>query len=306
MEYRRFLLLRLVNPRREIPAPPLVDIYWRLHAADRSAFESDSAALTAGTAMSPRRLVPAPQPAGGPADPEVRALYESTFRYGNADLWGWPLLPSDHRNSAPGVSPVRRRLPFMFTKATHDRLLGEAREHRDTVAEWHSTGYRTGRGTVASPCRTRSANPGRVLHEVHWAGSASRLIAAETSAVVVPTTAAYLYFRSGDFIGIHTHDHGCELTLLTLLTLLSGAVEPLHCHLHQVDVPLDEVRVLAEATGGLPRGGTPFNITAAPLLLSGLRIPHQYRPLDRAGRPSCWCSALRCSPGDWGRQGQAP
>ncbi|MGH3888099.1 MAG: hypothetical protein ACRDSZ_16315 [Pseudonocardiaceae bacterium] len=62
LEYRRFLLLRLVNPHREIPAPPLIDTYWRLPAADRSAFESDRAALTAGTAMSPDRLVPPRQP----------------------------------------------------------------------------------------------------------------------------------------------------------------------------------------------------------------------------------------------------
>lgn len=79
-------------------------------------------------------------------------------------------------------------------------------------------------------------------------------------------------------MGIHTDGHGRELTLLTLL---SRAIEPMHCHLHLPDAPLDELRVLAEATGGLPRGGTPFNITAAPFLLAGLRIPHQHGPLDR-------------------------
>ncbi len=73
----------------------------------------------------------------------------------------------------------------------------------------------------------------------------------------------------GGVIGIHTDPYGLDLVLLTLL---SGSVEPLPCHLHLADTPLDELQTLAEATNGLPEGGTPFDVSAVPFLFSGQRI----------------------------------
>lgn len=118
----------------------------------------------------------------------------------------------------------------------------------------------------------------KAARDLHWSATIPRLIMAETGAAVVPTAACYICYRSGDFTGIHTDGYGCELVLLTLL---SGGVEPLHCHLHLADAPLDEIRVVAEAAGGLPEGGTPFDISPEPFLLSGLRTPHQRGPRPR-------------------------
>ncbi len=44
---------------------------------------------------------------------------------------------------------------------------------------------------------------------------------------------------------------------------------------------LEEVKTLAEATKGLPEGGTPFDISAVPFLFSGQRIPHHRAPRER-------------------------
>lgn len=96
--------------------------------------------------------------------------------------------------------------------------------------------------------------------------------------IVSPRSAGYLYYRSGDFVRIHTDSYGDDLVLLTLL---SGSVEQLHCHLHLADTPLDEIESLRETTDGLPEGGAPFDIGAVPFLLSGQRIPHHRGPRER-------------------------
>ncbi len=284
LEYRRFLFLRMMHPDLDIAAPPRIAAYWRLHAADRVAFDADCAALAAATASSADRLVPPSEPVDGTADPTVdptvRELYAATFPCGNADVWGWPDLMPGHRNSAPDLALVHRRLTGAIDDSTRARLLTEAQQRRGTSTEYHSDGYylSTRRGSVNSPWRSGSATPGQVLLDVHWSDAIPRLIASETGVVVVPTTASYLYYRSGDFLGIHTDGYALELTLLTLL---SGAVEPLYCHLHLADASLEEIKTLAETAGGLPEGGTPFEISTEPFLLSGQRIPHQRGPRNR-------------------------
>ncbi|MGH3696005.1 MAG: hypothetical protein ACRDRX_18770 [Pseudonocardiaceae bacterium] len=132
---------------------------------------------------------------------------------------------------------------------------------------------------VSGPYRWWSAKRGPALREFHWKGASPRLIAEQTGAIVSPNGAGgYLYYRSGDFIGIHNDPYGCELVVLTLL---SGSVEPLHCYLHLADTPLAEIQILAEATNGLPEGGTAFDISTVPFLFSGQRIPHHRAPRDR-------------------------
>jgi hypothetical protein len=280
LEYRRFLFLRMMHPDLDIAAPPRIAAYWRLHAADRVAFDADCAVLALTTASSADRLMPPSEPVEGIADPTVRELYTATFPCGNADVWGWPDLMPGHRNSAPNLGLVHRRLAGAINDSTRALLLTEAQQRRGTVTEWNDDGYycSTRRGTVNSPWRSCSATPGQVLLDVHWSSAIPQLIAAETGVVVVPTAASYLYYRSGDFLGIHTDGYALELTLLTLL---SGAVEPLDCHLHLADASLEEIKMLAETAGGLPKGGTPFEINTDPFLLSGQRIPHQRGPRDR-------------------------
>ncbi|MGH3696000.1 MAG: hypothetical protein ACRDRX_18745 [Pseudonocardiaceae bacterium] len=56
LEYRRFLLLRLAYRELNIPAPSLIDSYWRLHAADQPRF-----AAVGSWRPSVRRWVAAPQ-----------------------------------------------------------------------------------------------------------------------------------------------------------------------------------------------------------------------------------------------------
>jgi hypothetical protein len=278
LEYRRFLFLRMMHPDLDIVPPPLIDTYWRLHAADRAAFDADCAALV--TASGADRLMPPAELVDGTANSEVRELYAATFPCGNADLWGWPDLILGHRNSAPRLGLVHQRLAGAINDSTRARLLTEAQQRRDMATKWHSDQYcyTTRRGAMNSPWRNYSATPGQVLVEVHWSDAIPRLIAAETGVVVVPTIASYLYYGSGDFLGLHTDGYTLELTLLTLL---SGAVEPLDCHLHLADTSLEEIKTLAETAGGLLEGGTPFEITTEPFLLSGQRIPHQRGRRDR-------------------------
>ncbi len=279
MEYRRFLLLRLAYPQRDIPAPPLLDRYWRLHGADRSKFTSDCETLVAGTGVSAGSLAPPPQPCEHPPGPQVRDLYEAIFPCGDADLWGWPKLEHDQRNSAPGMGSVHLRLPSAIDEPTRAALRDEAFEQRGSATEYHcETASVDGRGSVSSGGRYCSAGSGPLLHDAHWKGSVSRLIRAETGAIVAPTGAGYLYHRSGDSMGLHTDPYGCELVLLTLL---SGPVEPLHCYLDLADTPFEEIHSLAQATSGLPDGATPFEISAVPFLFSGQRIPHHRKPAQR-------------------------
>ncbi|MGH3814707.1 MAG: hypothetical protein ACRDUV_20045 [Pseudonocardiaceae bacterium] len=79
LEYRRFLLLRVTHPDRDIAAPPLIDTYWRWHAADQAAFDADCAALATVAASSADRVVPPAEPADGTPDPTLRELYATTF-----------------------------------------------------------------------------------------------------------------------------------------------------------------------------------------------------------------------------------
>jgi hypothetical protein len=280
LEYRRFLFLRMMHPDLDIVPPPLIDVYWRLHAADRAAFDANCAALTLATASSADRLVPSSDPVDGTADATVRELYAATFPCGNADLWGWPDLMPGHRNSAPDLGLVHRRLKGAIDDSTRARLLTEAHQLRSTITEGHSDRYFCDlrRGALKGPMHSCWAAPGQVLLDVHWSDTIPRLIASDTGVIVTPTMAAYLYYRRGHFMGIHTDDCSLELALLTLL---SGAVEPLDCHLHLADASLQEIKTLAETAGGLPAGGTPFEINTEPFLLSGQRIPHQRGPRDR-------------------------
>ncbi|MGH3695705.1 MAG: hypothetical protein ACRDRX_17235 [Pseudonocardiaceae bacterium] len=79
-------------------------------------------------------------------------------------------------------------------------------------------------------------------------------------------------------MSVHNDSYGHELVLLTLL---DGPVERLHYHLHLADAPLEEIQTLAQATGGWPEGGTPFEISSVPFLFSGHRIPHHREPAKR-------------------------
>ncbi|MGH3934833.1 MAG: hypothetical protein ACRDS1_07655 [Pseudonocardiaceae bacterium] len=117
-----------------------------------------------------------------------------------------------------------------------------------------------------------------MLHDVHWNGSIARLIAAQTGAIVAPTGAYYNYHRCGDSSSLHTDPYANELVVLMLL---SGPVEPLHCHLDLADTPLEEIQGLARAARGQPDGGTPCEISPVPFLLSGQRIPHHRKPTER-------------------------
>lgn len=279
MEYRRFLLLRLSYPQLDIPAPPMLDGYWRLHAADRAKFASDCASLVPGTGLSPDTLVPPPTPCQDPLGPEIRDLYEAIFPCGDADLWGWPPLKHDHRTSAPELGCVHIRLPSAFDEPTRTALRDEAHQQRRQATEWQSeTCSIDGRGSVSSGGRYCSGRCGPLLHDTHFNGSIPQLIRAQTGAIVTPIRAGYLYHRCGDYMGIHTDPYGCELVLLTLL---SGPTEPLHCHLELADTPFEEIHNLAQASGGLPEGGTPFEISSMPFLFSGQRIPHHRTPTER-------------------------
>ncbi|MGH3934827.1 MAG: hypothetical protein ACRDS1_07625 [Pseudonocardiaceae bacterium] len=88
LEYRRFLLLRLAYPELDIPAPPLIDSYRRLHATDQPRFTVDCQSLTHGSDVSPDELVPPLRPSQRAAGPEIRELYETTFPCGDTELWG--------------------------------------------------------------------------------------------------------------------------------------------------------------------------------------------------------------------------
>lgn len=218
MEYRRFLLLRLTYPRLNIPAPPLLDGYWRLHAADRSKFASDCESLVAGTDVSPDTLDPPHQPCERPPG---RRSEISTSRQSRRSS-------TASATARPAWAGVHIRLPSALDESTRDALREEAFEQRGCATELRSAAPRIERGSVSGFGRFCYAHAGPLLHDVHRNGSVSRLIAAKTGAIVTPAGAYYNYYRSGDCISIHTDPYGDELVLLTLL---SGPVEPLHCHL---------------------------------------------------------------------------
>jgi hypothetical protein len=95
--------------------------------------------------------------------------------------------------------------------------------------------------------------------------------------LVVPTSAAYLCYGSGDHVGLHLDLHKCELVLLTSVT---GNLRPLQLHPELMNRTRRELVALAVETGGEPMGGVPApSARLGATVLNGARVPHR--------RPRC-------------------
>lgn len=96
-----------------------------------------------------------------------------------------------------------------------------------------------------------------------------------------PTYSGYLFYEDGDFIGLHKDLPACELTLLVAVR---GTCPPLVVHQELRGLSAQELKELAEASGGAPDGGKSFPVLQESIVaLFGGGLPHQTRPVPAGG-----------------------
>jgi hypothetical protein len=131
---------------------------------------------------------------------------------------------------------------------------------------------------MRSPMRLAVA-PGALLNEVHRDGELVELVSSLAGRAMEPSKTVYLYFRGGDFIGLHLDQPACELVLLAAL---DEDAPPLVVYPELRDSSPEELLELAKASAGAPPGGAALPIRRGSMIaLDGGVAPHQTPP--RAG-----------------------
>lgn len=163
-----------------------------------------------------------------------------------------------------------------FPLADTDRLcLRDEAATMEESSEWRSTDrFGIDRdGQVSSPSRSASSPPGTSLHELHERPALVRQLRSMTGWILYPTRSSYLFYRPGDFLGIHTDVAACKLTLITVVV---GHAGPLVVYPDLVDASPESLLELARATHGAPPGGQTVEVpTLGFLAIAGTRVPHR-------------------------------
>jgi hypothetical protein len=161
-------------------------------------------------------------------------------------------------------------------------LIDEAREARAQAQVVETTEYELGVNgqRVRSPMRFLASFGGAALHTIHESGALREVATRITGCTMSPTKTAYLYFREGDRIGVHTDEPACELTFLVPL---GDAAPPLVVHPELRDTDPADILELARRSSGAPEGGVAIPLPLQGVLaLDGRIAPHQTRPVSGA------------------------
>jgi hypothetical protein len=127
--------------------------------------------------------------------------------------------------------------------------------------------------SVRSPSRYHVATGGSVLRALHADPSLRRTLRELTGSTMTPTRSAYLYYRPGDHMGLHTDVPDCRLTVLVPTI---GTPAPLTVFPTLAGTPPRALGRWSRHYGGLLPGGRPVGLPAAGfLLLYGHLLPHQ-------------------------------
>ena len=159
------------------------------------------------------------------------------------------------------------------------------------------TEYQLGVGgqQMRSPVRLAVAEGDR-LRETHESEQMVTLASELAGAPMQPSHAAYLYYRTGDFIGLHLDLPACELTFLAGV---DADAPPLVVHPELRGRSPEELLELARATSGVPEGGVPPPVAPGELIaLDGGVAPHhtpRHRPAGRVSALASLCY-VACAP----------
>ncbi len=127
--------------------------------------------------------------------------------------------------------------------------------------------------SVRSPARYHVATTRSVLHALHGHPSLLRTLREITGSTVIPTRSAYLYYRPGDYMGLHTDVPECRLTVLVATM---GTPAPLTVFPTLAGTPPRALGRWSRRYGGLLPGGRSVSLPPSGfLLLYGHVLPHQ-------------------------------
>jgi hypothetical protein len=167
-------------------------------------------------------------------------------------------------------------------------LLTEAKALAPTARAASGHYYRVnGDGSLSSPRRLSTIAAGPLLETIHHDKQRLEQLERIAGRRLSPTRASYIYYEPGDYIGLHKDAAVCQITLITSV---SGALEPLMVHPSLVGVPVEELLAISREYSGMPPGATRVAIPRGGLflMLLGSRIPH-HRP---AALDSCTIATL--------------
>jgi hypothetical protein len=326
IEYRRFLLLLLLNPGERLMPAPLIDAFWRQHIENTQAYEEASSHIF-GSHFDRMPVSPDFSENEERDRNQTKILYEKTFPGWEMTYWQirWSSrfhdryyarqkanskrattavdTPSDATEPVRTVerserSPVdlaldidtetlteqleRHRfvhLQRIFPPETTDALSSEADALKRSAREFAGHEYNLGgNGRVSSPSVHLSARPGARLRAIHEDLNLLTVLRKLTGRPLLPTRASYIFYRAGDFIGLHTDVSPCGLTLISSVL---GRTEPLVLHPELQGLTPEQLYETTRQSGGQPEGGLLVDVpVGGALALLGSRVPHN-RPLAK-------------------------
>ena len=143
---------------------------------------------------------------------------------------------------------------------------------------------------IASPRRMSAVAGGPVLRAIQREESLLELIEDVAGHAVCGTSAAYIYYAPGDYLGLHRDKAACEVTLITGV---AGELDPLIVHPDLVGVPPPELLEISRAHSATPPGGTGVMVPHAGsfLVLLGAKVPHHRAPASDRGTIATLCFA---------------
>ncbi|MET0416145.1 MAG: hypothetical protein ABW022_09015 [Actinoplanes sp.] len=161
------------------------------------------------------------------------------------------------------ITPAERRVLREEARAVHGSAEQRRRDDFQLVDGWQLLG----------PVRNSVASAGDAHAAVH-----RRMVDRFAGLVrpgLGPTLSCYLYYDTGDFVGLHLDQERCHYDVLVVL---DGEPGPLCVHPELARTPPQRLAVMAAA--GIPEPGSPASLRAGPLVLAGRATPH-HRPAHR-------------------------
>jgi hypothetical protein len=168
-------------------------------------------------------------------------------------------------------------IPRVFSDALLERLRAEARARLPHAEPVSSDGYEIGSDGLLYPPRRQHSASGPALRSVHAEREVVALTRLLTGRLMVPSpTAAYWFYESDGFIGLHRDVGDCDFVLLIGAL---GAPEPITVYPQLAQRTTEELLNIATEEGGLRLAGEELSIPEdGAAALWGSAVPHERLP----------------------------
>ncbi|WP_018680570.1 hypothetical protein [Actinokineospora enzanensis] len=129
---------------------------------------------------------------------------------------------------------------------------------------------------LVSDSRNMYLGAGPTLIDVHEDQALVDLVSAKMGRPMHPTRCTYLNYRAGDYLGVHTDQPTCEVSLLFTI---DGAPGPMRSYLDETDEAPVWLDRWVRTEGNFPDGGRDFVYEPREgLVLTGRAVPHARLP----------------------------